>query len=247
MAFKAGLEEHKVDVRVTDCDDYDNEDLVVQWGIRNQKLISKSKNYLILERGYVGDREEYTSTGFNGLNGRGYSPRPPEELTDRVVNLACKNMYAIGQGRGKYILVLGQVPSDMSVKPVNYNKWLQDKVMWLRKEYPEILIRYRPHPLDKEPFIPDLVNEVSEGRTVGEDIINAVFTVSLSSNAGVDSLLMGKLVMTDSDVSMVKRFDRRLYSGGERMEWFNNICYRQWTIEEMASGQAWEHLKKGMV
>ena len=41
--------------------------------------------------------------------------------------------------------------------------------------------------------------------------------------------------------------ESELYYYPDRTEFCNKIAYSQWTMDEMKSGEAWKHLRKGMI
>ena len=247
-AFRDGLIEHGHDVTFYDWTDRpETIDMAVMWGINNEALIEHLKNknvdYVVLERGYIGDREKWTSCGFNGLNG--HADFCNENSDDkRLVHVEkyfkherkCKVKTLTG-----YTLIIGQVPSDASVKHVGFNKWLQrayDQAVRYDSHYYDIY--YRPHPLEKEPFVPEGL-KVLEG-SLGDALKGAVLVVTLNSNTGVDAMMLGVNVSCHDKGSMI--YDVPLVGRGQ---WLKDMSYTQWTIEEMASGETWGHLKKRYV
>ena len=248
-AFAEGLIEHGHDVIFYKwADRPETIDLAVMWSIKNEALITHLKNldtdFVVLERGYIGDRKKWTSCGFNGLNGRA------DFCNDRSDGKRLKHVEKYMstlrrvKGNGKYIIVMGQVPSDSSVKhlKIGFGKWVYsaykalDPMGWW--------VYYRPHPLDKEPYIPKGM-KVIEG-DLDKVIRDAHFVATFNSNSGVDSILAGVPCAVSDEGSMVwdLRADIDNPKVPDRYQWLKDMSYTQWTIEEMSSGETWKHLLK---
>ena len=210
-------------------------DLAVIWSIKDIHTINylKERNidYVVLERGYIGDREKWTSCGFNGLNG--HADFCNNNSDDKRLHHVQKYMKPIRKTTGGRIVIMGQVASDSSVKHIGFNKWLKDTYDY----YKHHGVVYRPHPLEREPYIPEGLT-VLEG-TLEHAINNARMVITLNSNSSVDALLAGVITISCDLGSMIHNIG--LFS---RKQWLKDMSYTQWTIEEMESGETWNHLKK---
>lgn len=243
-AFVEGLKKHGVDFFQEDVRSATPCDLAVFWSHRHHHLIQQQKNaglnYLVLERGFIGDREQWTSTGFNGLCGRAQwvTKDDPARFNDNFGEL----LKPWKEG-GEYILVIGQCPGDMALNGLNFEGWLGSLEADL--EHFGLPVKFRPHPLAgnvKSPF-----DRVSPDRPLAEDLAGARFVVTYSSTAGVESVLSGVPTVTLDPGSMA--FD----VGGhdlkseppcpDRGDWASRLAWCQWRQEEFESGEVWEHLK----
>lgn len=222
--------------------------LGVVWGVNNRSLIEHFiKNhidYLVLERGYIGDRMEYTSCGFNGLNGR--ADFVSKNVDDKRIYHIERYIQPPRKSRGEYILINGQIASDASVKAIGFNKWLQETHSSIAK-ITDRKVYYRPHPLDVEPFIPDGL-DVIDGN-LQDAMGNAHCVVTLNSNSAVDATVAGIPSITMDKGSMAYKVTKHQISDIinckvlHRNNWLREMSYCQWTINEMRSGQAWNHLR----
>ena len=112
-------------------------------------------------------------------------------------------------------------------------------------------IHFRPHPLAGD-AISEVVGTVRSEGTLDAAIEDAHCVVTYSSNVAVDAVLSGRPVWVGDRGSMacqVANFDLSHIDSPnfpERHPWANSLAYAQWTIEEMVSGLAWEHLKSGL-
>jgi hypothetical protein len=217
-------------------------DLAVMWGARREQVIQRQRvsgrHYLILERGYFGDRFQMTSLAFDGLNGRGNFGNA-NSPADRWV----KHGVPMRPWRRKDgpALLIGQVPGDMSIKGLDMDGWYKEQIGLLRARGFEVV--FRPHPLGSN--IPKGV-EVSR-LSLEEDFDRAAVVVTMNSNTGVDAVLAGVPTVTCDVGAMAWDVSfRDVDSMGDmpdRQQWAWNLGYCQWTQDEIASGEAWEHLK----
>lgn len=248
VAFLEGLRKHRVI-----CDLYSDNDQPqgiqcgVTWGIKRPKVSSHLQqifaDQLILERGYIGDRHRWTSCGFNGLNGRAdflYS-----HTNARRADLFRDALKPYKENRGEYILIMGQVPTDASVFFIGFHQWLSNTIQQL-SSITDRPIFYRPHPLDKNPIIPN-------AKVLSGDLESAIHgahcVVTLNSNSGVDSILagiptismdMGSMVYSITDHDLHSVVAPKTY---DRTDWINNMAYTQWTLDEIRKGDTWDHLR----
>lgn len=250
--FGRGLAAHGLDYTFSDC--YNpilNADLAVFWAHRRRAVIEYQKqngrDYLVMERGYFGDRFKMTSLGFNGLNGRAQfhnENSPPDRWEKHGVELTPWKPI----GSGEYILVLGQVSGDASIEGVDIKRWAINTCRDLKRRYPDPVV-LRPHPLARDYDYPDDI-EVMTTRPLAEDLRDAVFAVTYNSTSGVDAIISGTPVVAIDEGSMVYSMaahdiylDPPRY---DRTQFFYDLAYCQWTWKEIETGEAWEHLKKIM-
>lgn len=246
MAMAAGMRKHGVTIDLKSWQDSHSTDLAVMWGVRNKRLINDVKannsDFLVLENGYIGNRNNWVSCGFNGLNGHA------DFVTDNVGNdrlsLISNFVLPLREGVGKYVLIMGQVPSDASVRHIGFNKWLDGICNKLKGKCD---IVYRPHPLNTNAYIPDGVKKAKGGLLC--NINDASCVVTLNSNSGVDTVLAGVPCVAMDKGSMAWEvtghniediLEPNYY---ERTQWLNKMSYAQWSIREMQAGDAWDHLK----
>lgn len=249
QAFKEGLKFHGINAVFQTMGDRPRDlDLAVLWGVHNKTITDHFAHfftdYLVLERGYIGNRTEYTSCGFNGLNGKADILNPP--LNGDRYKLFQDFIKPVRKTKGEYIVIMGQLSNDASVKHIGFNNWLQ-KTYDSIKEITDIPVVYRPHPLDKDPFIPEGLDCIL-GKL--DKVLNwAHCVVTLNSNSGVDSVLAGIPTVSMDVGSMVYGItNHNIESIIEPMfynrdEWLKEISYRQWSLEEITNGTAWDFLR----
>jgi hypothetical protein len=228
------------DAQVARSRDYVPSDLAVFWGHRQQVIIEHQRkiggDYLVCERGYVGDRFYWTSLGFNGLNGRAdfaneYVPG------DRWERYYADQLQPVRSG-GDYALLIGQVPGDAALVGLPGNT-MEPLIKELRACIPRTFgmpVRYRPHP------------QVGHSdTTLEQDLERAAVCVTWNSNSGVISALHGVPTVTLDPGAMawpVAAHELQLQPLADRTEWCHRIAYAQWSPDEIVDGSAWKHLRR---
>lgn len=203
------------------------------------------KPLLVVERGYV-HRDRYWSAGWGGINGRA-DFRNMSVPSDRwnALGVELKSWRHIDGP----VLVCGQVPWDVSVQDSDHIKWVRSTVSAITGMGKPAL--FRPHPeavkrgVDYDPGC-----ETSRD-SLEADLARAAAVVTFNSNAGVDAVIAGVPTVTMDRGSMAwDTTGHGLDNLGriptpDRAEWANRIAYAQWTLDEMTSGLAWQHIGAG--
>jgi len=222
-----------------------NFNAVVVWGWRiGRQFYEKGINTLVIERGYVADRFHWYSAGWNGLNGRAKFPA----CNDSGLRWGNHFNDLIKPWRdpkdGSYALVLGQVPTDTSLRGVDFKKWANSACEAMQaRGYP---VTFRPHPIAAN-FKPTAKDVQIAGGTLENALNHAIVAVTYNSNAGVDAALAGvSVIATDAgamawDVAAHHFTD--ILVQPDRTKWAHALAWRQWQIEEFAQPSTWGLLK----
>lgn len=236
-AFHSGLRRHGIDAPVLSIASSPVEcDLAVMWSARHKAHQSAARDYLVMERGYLGDRTLWTSLGFNGLNGRAeFRGCGGPERFERHFGADLKPWRRGGQ----YAVVMGQVPGDQSIDGVNIDAWYASAIVGARECWDRVF--FRPHPLARKVAPPGV--QIIEGdlRSV---LSGAGLVVTYNSNSGVDAVLAGCPTVAADRGSMawdVSARDMQTVTP-DRSEWAARLAWCQWTLEEIESGEAWARI-----
>ncbi len=232
LATKAGLARHGVKCEIASSVKSltGRHDLVVTWGSQGWKA---DRPHLILEAGYingssgdyVSDRLRFVSTSWNQPHGMsdGFEIDCEADRWERL-GIELKEWRA----NGSYVLMLGQHPGDYASPSQNIWDSVRDTLRAANYDVIE-----RPHPL------------VAETITTLEDQLNwAMHAVTWASTAAVEAILSGTPVYAlhpmciASPVSSGSLNDPVITPNRE--QWAYNLAYRQWTLDEIASGDMWE-------
>lgn len=114
----------------------------------------------------------------------------------------------------------------------------------------ELPIVYRPKPSWRE-AVPIDGTEFSRDGDITEVLENAWCLVTHGSNAvfeaainGIPSVVLGDAVAKPISSQTIEEIPNpKLASYADRHQWLANLAYCQWTLEEMASGEAWSILR----
>ena len=198
------------------------------------EIISKVKNYYYIDHGYfnqskrsfankrtnVIDLDGYFRIVYNNFihNGEGNYPM------DRFKKL---NLEIIDQKKTGSWIILSE-PSEAMKKIYNVPNWTDDTIK-LVKQYTdrEIIVHNK---YSKEPL-----NSLLK---------NAWAFVSLQSTAGFKAMLNGiPSFFTEKTLEKICKI-QDIENPTINFNIFYNLAYGQWTLEEMASGEAWESISK---
>lgn len=241
-AMVAGLKKHGIQVELLRYEQTAKCDFVVMWGWRHHRKV-KGKPILLMERGHVPDRMQYTSLGWNGLARHGrYAAIDDGGARWRT---HWGHLLQPWNADGTYDLILGQVNGDQSLHGTNVEQWADDVCRILRKRGREII--YRPHPIVVQRghrFHPKGA-QPSRG-SLAEDVAGASRVIAYCSTASVESVLAGKPTITMDAGAMAWEMtshglDEPIVMP-DREAWAHRLAWAQYTMEEIASGFAWEQV-----
>lgn len=245
-AFAAGLRAHGVEPEFRDRRSYELCDLAVMWAHKSPQIIAgqrgAGRDYLVLELAYFGDRRnKFVSLGYNGLNGHAefYNRDcPGDRWAQHGVPVAPWK-----QG-GDYVLLMGQIPTDASLATCpGYDHWLKSAVQAARVY--GLPVRFRPHP--RGPVIRDAPAPIMGGE-LDAALRGAALVIAWNSNSLVDAVLAGVPVIACDRGSMAWPVAAHEIGAEpirpDRTQWLHDLAYTQWTLDEIASGLAWGHLRQ---
>lgn len=217
------------------------DNIIFCWGWKRrvaEKYRFLKRNVLVLELGYIGDRTKNISVGWNGLNGYAEFPEYPADKGERFRSMG--GVLKPWKTGGEYILILGQVKGDASLKGKDIMPWYQECASRAKEVY-GLPVYFRPHPESKRRRGYESVYGIENmDGTLQEGIDGALFTISYNSNSCLDSIMagtpcyagdMGTLVydLCMKDIENIVKPDR------EKVIY--EIAWKQWTLEEIRTGK----------
>lgn len=249
QAVASGLERGGHDVRTTHVIENVQTPYAVCWGWRvGAQLRKAGHEVLVMERGYVGDRFSWYSLGWNGLNGNATPLWHPDDDGARWREHYAALMRPWREpGTGRYVLLIGQVPGDMSLAGQDLTRWYSSTALAAQARY-GLPVRFREHPqalargYNRSPHY----TEPATG-TLDEALAGAEVCVTYNSNTAVDSVLAGVPAVVDNRGSMA--WDVAGHRIGdlvrpERERWAAKLAWRQWRLDEIASGAPFTSLEQ---
>ncbi len=249
-AFGAGLRRHGIRYEVTGSTRPVPCDLAVFWSARLHEVMAAQADtdgdFLVLEHGYLGNRSQWVSAGFNGLNGwaKFYEGDPRRAAYWRRAALPWDR---VRPGDRRPDMIIGQVPGDESTKGRGLHAWYARVLAELRDAGRPVF--FRPHPKGSRP--PQGV-DISDERFITRDFERCARVITFNSNSGVVAAFHGKPVHVHDPGSMAWDVATRqsvtqapVYPNRDR--WLNRLAWAQWTVHELAGGVCWDHLRQRYV
>lgn len=220
--------------------------VAVCWGWRNGwQHYAAGKRVLVMEQGYVGDRLEWISLGWDGLNGRARFPRMDDNGSRWCGVLGLAGLPQVEpKAGGDYALVLGQVTGDASIEGVDIRDWYHKAERRLA-ETTGLTVHFRPHPVEVERCgAPPL------RKSLAEALAGAAVAAAYNSNSLTDAALAGVPVIAADAGAMAWPVAGQGLDAAPAIQrpfvWAERLAWCQWRHEEMASGAAWEALRTAM-
>lgn len=243
-AFVAGLKAAGYQVTVGACGKAEAGDVLVIWnryGANDQlaeDFEARGGTVLVAENGYLGrdgqGRQHY-ALAIHGHNGSGQWRHGDVDRWTRL-SIELKPWRADGE----HILLCPNRPFGMRgfEMPVH---WARDTVEALRK-ITRRPIRVRPHPGNWQQRAPQI--------PLAEDLANAWAVVIWASSAGVHALAQGIPVWCTAPWWICKsaalddlaQIERPPESWPDRFEAFSRLAWAQWSVDEIARGDAFRYL-----
>lgn len=218
-------------------------DVALGWAWRG--LHPTARRTLVLEKGYVGDRRDWTSAQFDGLNGRGWHPGADDDGA-RWRRHHGDAMQPWREPGGQYALLIGQCAGDKAVQNLGIRAWYGNvAARALAAHGWPVVFRQHPKVAQQEgpPGIPRLKGDLEAA------LEGAALVLTLNSNVGVLAALAGVPAVAEDAGSMawpVASHDASEIVRPERSRWAAHLAWAQWQETELRSGDAWDHLRHGL-
>lgn len=238
------------------------------WHVTKTSVVSecmeRNKPFVVLETPIMGRKrvsnyfeDDYMRVGINGFLGDSF--RKFHDVDENDCSRFLKQSKELGidiqpmRTEGDYHLVALQLPGDASLQGQEIEYWVLNTVTHLTYKYPneKIIVRF---PQIARSYDPDYLNEIEtmaefrEGTY--ENLIptleKAKSVCTFSSGMGVDAMIAGvDNNFAGSEASFIYNW-RKAGQDAEtgRMKTLNKISWYQWSIDEITSGDLWNHLVK---
>lgn len=220
-------------------------DIAVVWGWRQSRMhepmLRSGRCVVVIERGFIQPRREWYSLAVNGFNGRGEFV-PSGDNGARWEKHFAHHLKPWRDADDGYALLIGQVPGDAALHGLDMVEWAQKTTTELVRLGHRVV--YRPHP--KGPTPCPRGAEPST-KSLDEDFAGASRVVVYNSTTAVELVLAGIPTVT-MDIGSVA-YPMAGHDLGaplirpDRTKWCHDMAWRQWTLEELEDGAAWNHIK----
>ena len=235
------------------------------------EVAQSDKPFLCIETQLLGrvmfQESEYHRVGVNGfLNEAAIFGLEKKYESDRFEKLGF-NYKGWRKEKGDKIVIALQLPGDASLRGMDINEWC----VWVLNQITPMTdrpIEIRTHPglsakgVDAHlPVYQYLAfNNIKNVTFVSgkytpwdQQILDARCVIAFTSGLSIDAVLNGVPVIAGDPGNFtwgissqdVKQFENPyIEDEGVVQDWLNTLAYCQWSKEEMASGEAWAHLKQ---
>lgn len=208
------------------------------WGWKRGSIARENGHeVLVMERGYIGDRFKYSSLGWNGLNNHATFPAYPDDGGARFREHG--GVIKPWKKCGDYILILGQVKGDASLKGQDITGWYCDVAERAKNIY-GLPVYFRPHPESRRRGGYCSIDGIENMKgSLQEAMDGALFTIAYNSNSCIDSVLAGVPCYAGDKGTMAWDLCMKDLSEivtPDREKTVHQIAWTQWTLEEIQSG-----------
>lgn len=222
-----------------------NERTVACWGWRlGEQLRRRGFTVLVIEHGYIGDRMEWLSLSWNGLNNRATWPDHQLDLDARWDQHHAARLKPWNPC-GEYVLLVGQVAGDMALQGRRLEGWYALTARACSRFY-GLPVLFRPHPQEvrkrghRPGQIPGL-EYCPSAWDLEECISGARAVVTFNSNTATDAVLAGKPVVAFDQGCMAWDICQRgTFSNDtkepDRLAWAKRIAGLQFNLDEIRQG-----------
>lgn len=214
----------------------------VMYGWKHRMVLKRHSRFVYADMGYW-NRNVYWRFAANGWSPVSSMRRGMP--SDRLERLGVQIMPSHG---GDYVLVLGTSAKSCADHGMKYMEWERKVCAALVKDGANVL--YRPKPKDKLAR-PIEGTEMVQSVPFSELLTGAKMVVAHHSNGCVEAVAAGCAVHCQygaaSLVSVPLAAWRDPPEITGRKEFLSDVAYTQWTIEEMKSGAAWQHMREGVL
>ena len=238
------------------------------WHNVKRDVVAKAQKYIVIETPLVGRGEVkdvgddvWYRVGLNGFladTGNFNNKRRPAdrwEIVQQELGVKVKPY----REDGEFILLTLQVPGDASLRGLVIEDWAYETAHKIRKytdrpiliRTPQVMKTFNLDTLYKiRDELPNIDYQVGDKQSLIPTLEKCWATIAYSSGMGIDSYINGVPCFTMDKANFAYSLGNTNLKNIEspklpkREQWLNNLCYAQWSEQEMNEGQAWRHMKE---
>lgn len=223
-----------------------------------KKAAEQNKRMIVLDTGVIGynrnpgrNSQDYYQFSFDCIKnlGRYYTAGSPADRFNRFRRPVMPWQKFNNDGN---LLLIGQVRYGIASQHIDIHKWYRIVYDTVIKSAFKGRIGFRNHP-NGQP-IQDIINKCSKlkelsQRSYRHDLLSSTCTITFSSQAVVESVIMGVPAVTCSKVCLGYEFmgvgldNFQKPAEFNREQWLYDLAYTQYNTEEIAAGLAWDMLR----
>ena len=236
----SGLKKHGIDTEITHSKTRMTDIAVIMGPNLWKGIESDGGEYIILNRKFLGfgerDVHENCSISWNGFNGMGIFCVDENSMSERRLEkyIKTEEIDDWDLGYDKYLLC-EQSDVGRSKKYTNINEYYQE----IRRKIPSHLLKTRKkntlEKMGQVEFIRALRNDLSDVRSI----------FSLNSTVSVESIILGKGVITEDVTNPCYGVCRDGVKPFDRTRFLTYLAHCQWHVEEIMAGEFFKNMTSG--
>lgn len=160
--------------------------------------------------------------------------------------------------KGRDVVICGQVLRDTQVQDVDHAQWCRDQVTLFNQAIKDFKgknrLFFRPHPREYVDAY-GVDSKYHDTRKIFRSLKRAKLVVTYNSTSCIDALAAGVKTIAHHHSSILSQAGD--WPGDDedaglpvlyewRQQFFNNLGYAMWNLDEMAKGKPWEHLTRSL-
>lgn len=219
----------------------------------------RGHRHVVIDRGYINNRNNYWSVGWDGLNGRsGFCNANSDDKRIQEWGVELEPW----REAGRNVLFCLQIPWDAAVHNTHYPRYMVRAINEIRaKTARDIVVREHPRvnsgkcaALDLNIAYREALRNVLQvpgvrlsTQSLDDDFRDAWCVVTYNSNSSVDATLQGIPSFVADEGSMTWGISRRDFEieqpvRKDRYQWLCDISYAQWTTDEVGAVLPFEQI-----
>ena len=222
----------------------------------NKCVITADSNLFLYAVGKENEPHHYLRYSANGIfptTGKYFwdNPNPDRwKQISRDLNINLKDW----RTNGNHILITTQRNGGWSMGGTSVVDWVNHTIKKLRKHTDRpIIIRGHPGDAKAKVYLKNKEWSLSKNLNLLDDLKNCWAVITYNSSPGVASAIEGiPVFVTDpmpykSQAFDIANFDYKLIESPnmpDRQTWIEKISMCHWNFEELASGEAWNHIRQ---
>lgn len=240
-ALAEGFRRLGIDAQLIDNGGVSDCDVACMFGMHNMDAYNSGVRVLLLEGAAFGGQLDMATLGWSdagAMNGR-CDFRNTNSPGDRWV----KHRVSVRpwEHRRGPIVVMGQVHGDAATRHINLLDWYRRVIKAAQDTLKGHEIVFRPHPKGSAHRLG--VRNID--MTLADMFEETYACITFNSRSGVEAVLAGVPTVTMDECSYAYRMTTHGIGGWrmpDRTQWCYDLAYGQWTADEIASGEALEHI-----
>lgn len=214
----------------------------VMYGWKFHRILQRHSRFLYADRAY------WRRDVFWRFAANDWSPTKGMLRGMPADRLRALDVQVLPEHGGDYVLVLGASAKAMREHGFAHLAWERNACRELKRLGAKVLFRPKP---SKFPQRDSLGAEFAPSQLLERLFAGASMVVAHHSNGCVEAIAAGCAVHCVKGVAVERSVPLEAWRDPPRLpgreQFLADVAYTQWTVEEMRSGEAWRHMREGVL